>query len=133
MAEYWRGSIYIVYAQDLYNIARTRVPDRVTTPIATFPDYPNYLNDMASIGFSISRSRWYAHVEGTTFLRENANETIGSAKASFTQDPGFPSISREPLDFVSYPSSNVTFSVQASGNAPLSYQWFFNGEPIPNA
>jgi uncharacterized repeat protein (TIGR01451 family) len=133
MAEYWRGGIYIVYVQDSYRIVRTRVPDRQTFVITTFPDYPNYLSSMASIGFSISRSRWYAHVEGTTFLRQNGDETVGSAKASFTMDAGYPAITREPLDIVSYPSSNVTFTVQASGSAPLGYQWFFNDEPIPDA
>jgi hypothetical protein len=29
--------------------------------------------------------------------------------------------------------SNVTFSVIASSLLPLNYEWFFNGNPVPNA
>jgi P pilus assembly chaperone PapD len=29
-------------------------------------------------------------------------------------------------------NTNLVFSVQASGNGPLTYQWFFNGTNVPN-
>ncbi len=133
IAEYWRGALYVVCVQNSTVISRTRVPDRVTTPILTLPSFPQYFGSMASIGFSISRSRWYGHVEGTSFFRQNADETVGSAKASFTQDAGYPMITRDLTDLVSYPSSNVVFSVNVSGGAPFTYQWFFNNEPMDGA
>jgi hypothetical protein len=44
-----------------------------------------------------------------------------------------PEITVQPENQTVVVGSNVTFSVTASGQAPLSYQWFFNGNAIPGA
>lgn len=44
-----------------------------------------------------------------------------------------PSISAHPLTQSAVQTSNVTFSVTASGTAPLRYQWRFNSTNIPGA
>jgi hypothetical protein len=41
-----------------------------------------------------------------------------------------PSISVQPASQSTLPGSNVTFTVSANGNAPLSYQWMFEGEAL---
>ena len=40
------------------------------------------------------------------------------------------SIVGPPLSASAYVGANVTFTVGASGDLPLAYQWFFNGVPI---
>jgi uncharacterized repeat protein (TIGR01451 family) len=142
VAEYFNGAVHLLNVQGVSDasnfgaaIVRTRVPERTaTTLLGPFPS-PG-LNDMASFTFSLSRSRWIFHVEFNNLFRSpasNPDETLGSAKASFTTEAGYPAIVMEPADLVSYPSSNVTFRVVAVGNEPLAYQWHFNDSPIPGA
>jgi len=44
-----------------------------------------------------------------------------------------PSITTQPQSQIISPGSNVTFTVTASGTAPLAYQWLFNGTNISSA
>lgn len=44
-----------------------------------------------------------------------------------------PAITMQPRSQVVPPGSNVTFTVSATGDAPLSYQWWFNGGAISAA
>ena len=44
-----------------------------------------------------------------------------------------PQIMANPANVTVTPGSEATFSVTASGQAPLSFQWLFNGSPIPGA
>ena len=128
VAEYYANALYLVYVRDGQTIARTRVPDGTTTTLGSFQS----LGDMASFTFSTRLSRWLFHYEGTAQFG-GSDETLGSAKALFTTDPGFPVILREPQDTRTYPGSNTTLIVQATGTAPLTYQWRFNGVDIDGA
>ncbi|HHY84410.1 MAG TPA: hypothetical protein GYA07_02560 [Verrucomicrobia bacterium] len=47
--------------------------------------------------------------------------------------PVAPSITMPPSDLVVLEGQNASFSVVASGTAPLSYQWYFNDVAIPGA
>lgn len=44
-----------------------------------------------------------------------------------------PAITLQPTNFTLNPGGITTFSVRATGQAPLSYQWQFNGVAIPGA
>jgi hypothetical protein len=44
-----------------------------------------------------------------------------------------PSITTQPASKTVNPGANVTFTVSASGTAPLNYQWRFNGANIAGA
>jgi hypothetical protein len=44
-----------------------------------------------------------------------------------------PTITAQPADQTVIPGTNVTFQVAATGPAPLSYQWLFNGISLPDA
>lgn len=41
-----------------------------------------------------------------------------------------PVITSQPQDVVAVEGTNVTFTVTATGDEPISYQWFFNGAPL---
>ena len=44
-----------------------------------------------------------------------------------------PSVTTNPTNFIVYPGATVTFSVRATGQATLAYQWLFNGSIIVGA
>jgi uncharacterized repeat protein (TIGR01451 family) len=142
IAEYYGGSIRLLYMQNVFTdgfsrtaIVRTHVSDRTTNPLLGPLDFPG-LADMASFSFSVSRSRWFFHHQSASIFQPSAlfqNQTLGSAKASFTTAATYPTILTDPADQVSNPTSNVTFRVSAMGAEPLTYQWLFKGTPIEGA
>jgi hypothetical protein len=44
-----------------------------------------------------------------------------------------PSLSSQPQNRIALPGTNVLFSVDASGDSPLSYQWFKDGQSLAQA
>lgn len=52
---------------------------------------------------------------------------------SLNPDPGAPVIVTPPVDVSVNLNSPASFSVAASGNGPLHYQWQFNGSNLPGA
>jgi len=46
---------------------------------------------------------------------------------------GAPLITSQPQDRAAVVGNPASFSIQASGSAPLTYQWFHNGATLPNA
>ena len=59
------------------------------------------------------------------FIPGTTNSTTATTNA--------PNIAAQPQSLTVSPGSNVTFTVTASGTAPLAYQWFFNGTNISGA
>jgi hypothetical protein len=49
----------------------------------------------------------------------------------FLPAPAVPRIYSQPTNALVRPGQTATFSVVALGNEPLSYQWLFNGSPLP--
>ncbi len=66
---------------------------------------------------------------------ENLSEGLDTAWLDQVRFDGIskPVIQAQPESVLISSGEAVTFSVQASGKAPLSYQWFFQGEPIEGA
>src|SRR4029077_7601084 len=59
--------------------------------------------------------------------------TSGNATLTVTAAPTAPIISTQPTNQSVQSGQSATFSVVATGTAPLSYQWRRNGTAIPGA
>ncbi len=72
---------------------------------------------------------------GTTFsvVVSNSAGSVSSRAARLTVSAAAPSISTQPANVTVSPGSSATFTVVASGTAPLSYQWQKAGAPISGA
>jgi hypothetical protein len=86
VAEFFGGNLYVAYVQSPTAIARTRVPDGMTTTVSTFMN----LSDMCSFTVSTTNNRWYFHHEGGSQFGGTA-ETAGFCNASWTTDASTPS------------------------------------------
>ncbi|WP_150107424.1 immunoglobulin domain-containing protein [Pedosphaera parvula] len=68
------------------------------------------------------------------FTSTNGLQVIADAlKFVYVGQPTPPNITAQPQGQTVNPGSTVTFAVIASGLAPLTYQWQFNGGDIPGA
>jgi hypothetical protein len=131
LAEYFGNALHLVSTPSGYparRIVRTRVPDGQTQVVAEFFGTDG-LSDLASFTFSTSLSRWYFHYEGNGQFF-SGDEVLGSAKALYTTDPGFPTIERAPASQTNFPGSNVVFTVIASGTAPLDHHQSFRSDHL---
>jgi hypothetical protein len=66
-------------------------------------------------------------------LVTNALGSAASAGALLTINSSPPVIAKQPASQTVLPGATATFSVTASGNLPLSYQWQFNGAILAGA
>jgi hyaluronate lyase len=70
----------------------------------------------------------------TVQLIANVSKAHGrSLVACFNLQPSPPVITGQPQDLTLLPGQTGTFNVSATGGMPLSYQWRFEGNPIPGA
>ncbi len=63
----------------------------------------------------------------------NALGSVSSNTATLTVNGIAPTVAAHPLNSTSVAGETASFSVTASGSAPLSYQWKKNGADIPGA
>jgi hypothetical protein len=69
---------------------------------------------------------------GSTVTLTAACGAVTSTATITVATSGLLSITNQPVSRVSCPSSNVTFSVAATGSSPLFYQWRWNGMSLTN-
>ena len=101
----------------------------IVTTIAGWPGASGS-EDGSGIGARFCYPAGLAVSSGSLFLADSANNTIRSG-SMITDHP--PTISTQPQSQAVQAGSPVTFSVSASGEGTLYYQWLFNGENIPGA
>ncbi len=63
----------------------------------------------------------------------NAEGSTSSREAVLQVFQGPPVLLLSPTDQTSYPGGTVRFQVRVEGSRPLSYQWLFEGAPLPGA
>ena len=103
------------------------------------PTYQWYFNGTAITGatnasFAISTTQASNAGQYTVTLTNQVGSiTSNPATLKIIQPAVNVSITQQPQTQTIFVSQGVTFSVSALGSAPLSYQWLFNGVPIPSA
>ena len=127
VAEFFAGSLHLVYVSDSTAISRSRVPDGLVSEVARF----NGLGDMCSFTVSPYRKRWYFHYEfGGVF--GGFDETVGFADADLLYSPIPPYIAGQPRSISTIEGAGALLTVRAAaGDAPLFYQWRLNGADLP--
>ena len=119
VAENVGSATRIVYVRNNTTISRTTVPGGVTSTVATFSN----LSDMASFTVSVAQNRWYFHHESSSQFGA-FSESLGYADATFVSAPVAPTIAVQPTAVGVIAGEAASFSVSASGTAPLTYQWY---------
>lgn len=99
------------------------------------PNYQWYFND-APLGGQINAALVLANVTpqhaGDYFvIASNSSGSVTSSVATLTVLTYPPAITNQPKSIAAVIGNSASFSVGASGSAPLSYQWFFTGQPLP--
>jgi hypothetical protein len=90
-------------------------------------DIPNATNAMLTLSNVVWDTRGtYSLIASNAF---GAVESLAAELTVITQ----PTILVQPTNAIVFPGSNVTFTVQAGGMLPISYQWRRNGVELPGA
>jgi sugar lactone lactonase YvrE len=122
-----------VYVADAGNDSvRQLTPSGTNWIVTTIAGWPGVSGsaDGSGIGARFCYPAGMAVSGGSLFVADAANNTIRSG-SMITDQP--PMISTQPQSQAVLAGSPVTFSVRASGQATLYYQWLFDGVDIPGA
>ena len=101
----------------------------IVTTIAGWPGVSG-TEDGSGIGARFCYPAGLAVSSGSLFVADSANNTIRSG-SMITDNP--PTILSQPQSQAVQAGNPVTFSVSASGQSTLYYQWLFNGQNITGA
>ena len=132
----WSGQLD--NSEDSVELTRPDFPDPPGTPSAGFVPYilveRVHYKDTApwptgfadGLGASIGR----VNVAGYGNDPANWQATIKTPGAPFISGGTAPVVTTQPVNAISAETFGASFSIVATGTAPLVYQWLFNGEPL---
>ena len=131
-----KGASLVTQPQSQTVMAGSNVLFTVTAAGAGLLSYQWQFNG-ASIAGASNSSLVLTNVQTTnagsyTVVVTNSLGSVTSAAAVLTVLVP-PSITSQPASVTNECTSTATFTVTASGTAPLSYQWYFNGGLVSNA
>ena len=108
--------------------------------LSSYPSNPNPQTGYPGYPSSLSTYPWpswnlwqYADTNWSGGDADVYNGTLTSFLQAFQVGGTTPPVLTNPTSLSVTPGASVTFSPNASGQTPLSYQWLFNGSPIRGA
>jgi Lyzozyme M1 (1,4-beta-N-acetylmuramidase) len=131
----------VVYSGTWYSTPGSTYPgldSSVTYHPNNMSGYPSNPNPQTGAPSTTPWSTWtfwqYANTNWSGGDSDVYNGTLASLVQNFViGGTNAPSITLQPTNFTVNPGATVTFSIRATGQAPLAYQWFFNGSVISGA
>jgi GH25 family lysozyme M1 (1,4-beta-N-acetylmuramidase) len=131
----------VVYSGTWYSAPGTTWPgldSSVTYHPNNMSAYPTTPNPQTGAPGTTPWTTWtfwqYADTNWSGGDSDVYNGTLASLIQNFViGGTNAPSITTQPTNFTVNPGVTVTFSVRATGQAPLDYQWLFNGSIIAGA
>ncbi|MDB6065277.1 MAG: hypothetical protein JWR26_1485 [Pedosphaera sp.] len=106
----------------------------VSLTTMTFQWTKNGTNIPGAVGSIYIISNVQMSDQGTYAVKiTNGGGTVVSSNATLTVNNAPPTISSQPQSMAVTNDGSATFSVQAVGTAPLTYQWTFNGTNLSGA
>lgn len=115
--------VQVELSQDTNNVVTWRMNGAL---IAQRVNSSAFTNGNVMLGFMDLFTSIASPAADAFVLFDNARVEIAAA-------PAAPTISAQPQGVAVYQEDDATFSVAATGSAPLQYQWLFNGATIPGA
>jgi len=124
----WGNDEFKVLVSTTNNNPSSFTPISGSNPVQAPPTWTQFTYDLSAYD---NQTIYLAiqHTSTDKFMLWIDDLVINSTSSSCTP----PSITTQPLSQTACQGSNVTFSVSASGTAPLSYQWKKNGINISGA
>ncbi len=124
------------YEGTLRGNTRISGPETVSTPAGSFAclrvAFDEVWSELGEIVYENSTTLWLAAGVGLVKVSDASGASL--ELQSFTiPGGGPPSITGQPAGRKFTPGTQVTLTVQASGTAPLTYQWRKDGRDIPGA
>jgi len=132
----WSGQLD--NSEDSVELLRPDLPDPPGTPSAGFVPYilvervryrdslPWPTNYVDGLGASISRVNVAAYGNDPA----NWQASLKTPGTPFVTGGTAPVVTTQPVNAVSAETFSASFSITATGTAPLVYQWLFNGDPL---
>ena len=125
----WQPRDQTVYTGDALRLFAAVFPNAREASYAWFKDgalIPGQTNDVLEVAAATAgdTGRYQMRASnpaGVAFTRE----------ALIVAQAAGPAIVSQPTDVETYAGGEAAFQVTAVGSAPLSFQWSFNGEPLP--
>jgi hypothetical protein len=107
------------------------------TQVATNDDIQRGVVQASTVTFSVTaNTTYFLSVDGFNSSQDNYGADSGGISLNLNYSPTggtAPAITTQPANQTVTAGNSVTFSVTASGTAPLSYQWFLGGSAIADA
>jgi hypothetical protein len=124
------------YAGAVQGTTQISGPETVTTAAGTFSCFRVALNEtwteLGDVVYAGTTTMWLASGVGLVKASDSSGAVL-ELRSFNIPGSGPPTITTPPVGRTVPAGASVTFTVQAGGTGPFSYQWRKDGQPVPGA